>query len=109
MRSGDRIESDDWTVNGPNIMDPEKLERIRRTLEQIGPIIVEHWFYYGSRAPKRLVFDDYEEFLEYLQTKARAGDTIHVWDYAHVCRDENELTSGKCPDHNGQVPLKGAY
>jgi hypothetical protein len=109
MRIRWQVEADEWTTDGRKINSPENLELIRKTLEDEGPIIVEHWFYYGSSAPDRFVFDDYDEFVEYLEGKAWAGDAIHVWSFAAVCKDENELASGKCPDDSGRVPKRGAY
>jgi len=38
-----------------------------------------------------------------------AGDAVHVWSDSAICRDDSVLAAGKCPDENGQVPLKGAY
>lgn len=104
-----RGKSDDWHASGNKITSPEKLKAIEACLEIDGPIIVEHWHYYGSRAPDRIVFDDYEVFIEYLHTQCIAGDSIHVWNFATVCGDTNQLVFGKCPDDDGLVPKHGAY
>jgi hypothetical protein len=109
MKTRFRSEADDWTVDGRKITASEVLEAVRQCLENEGPIIVEHWYYRGSSAPDRSVFDDYEVFVEYLNTHAHAGDAIHVWSFAAVCRNDNELASGKCPDEDGLVPRQGAY
>jgi len=85
------------------------LQTVRKVLEEVGPIIVEHWFYRGSNAPDRIVFDDYEEFEQYLNDKPRAGDKIHIWSFAETCIAKSALISGKCPDDLGRVPKKGAY
>jgi hypothetical protein len=103
-----RSEGDEWGTQTPSILSPERLEVIRGVLEQ-SPVIVEHWFYYGSCSPDRLVFDDYDQLDEYLRTKTRPGDAIHVWRFDELCRDDNELTYGKCPDANGLTPKRGAY
>lgn len=97
-----------WIADGPNILDKETLTKIEETLER-APIIVEHWFYYGSRAPERLIFDDYEYFQEYLAEKARPGDSFHLWDFGALCRNDNELAHGKYPNDEGCVPRWGAY
>lgn len=89
-------------------MAPDRQAMIREALEQTA-VIVEHWFYRGSRSPDRLVFDDFEELEEYLRTQARPGDAIHVWRYDELCRDDNSLTHGKYPDTDGKVPRRGAY
>ncbi len=65
-----RHERDEWGTETPSIMSPERLSAIRGVLDQ-SPIIVEHWYFYGSRAPDRLVFDDYDAFDEYLRTQTR--------------------------------------
>ena len=103
---GDR---DGWSAAGPSILAPDRLAAIRRVLEDKGPVIVEHRFYYGSRAPDRLVFDDYDELVAYLGTKVAPGDAVWAWDYADVCRDDNPLAAGKYPDADGRVPTGGSY
>jgi hypothetical protein len=106
-----RFHSDDdgWTADGLKITAPAAMDAIRRCVDEIGPVIVEHRFYRGSCAPARMVFDDFEAFSAYLDAHAFAGDAIHVWCFAAVCRDDNALTFGKCPDDNGLVPARGAY
>lgn len=104
-----RIEADEWLPDGPKVFSAENLETIRKTLEDEGPIILEHWHYYGARAPGRFVFDDFDDFMEYVKGRAGTGDAFHVWSYAAVCRDDNEIAGGKFPDGDGYVPRKGAY
>src|SRR4051812_27817519 len=47
--SSDRIpgmsEADNWSVDGRNILTADRLETIRRVLEDVGPVIVEHGHY----------------------------------------------------------------
>lgn len=102
-------DNNNWSTQGRNILSADRLAAIRKVLDDKGPVIVEHWFYHGSRAPHRIVFDDYEKFVEYLNTNARPGDAFHIWDFANVCRDNNTLATGKYPDAQGRVPAKGAY
>jgi hypothetical protein len=104
-----RADEDEWVSDGHKILSAENLERIRKTLEDEGPIIVEHRFYRGSRLPDRLIFDDLDDFTRYVQTHARSGDAFHVWSFASVCKDENVIASGKYPDEDGCVPKKGTY
>jgi hypothetical protein len=103
-----RVDSHEWTTQGAKITSPENLETIRQTLED-SSVIVEHWFYCGSSAPDRLVFDDFDNFIEYLSTKAWAGDIIYIWNFGELCKDDNTLANGKCPAEDGCVPRKGAY
>ena len=109
MKTGFFSEADEWLIDGAKITSPENLETIRKVLEDEGPIILEHRFYRGSSAPDRFVFDDYEDFKQYLDSEARAGDKIYGWNFAGICTAENTLASGKCPDDQGRVPKKGAY
>jgi hypothetical protein len=102
-------ETDDWSTNGAKITSAESLTQIQRILEDEAPIIVEHRFYRGACAPARMVFDDFEEFTNYLKTSASAGDAIYVWNFGATCTDENVLVKGKCPDDYNRVPQKGAY
>lgn len=108
MKTRWRSEADGWSSTGRKIDSPETLRLIRTVLEDEGPILVEHWYYRGSTAPARIVFNDYDEFAKYLGSTS-AGDAIHIWSLARLCTSENELASGKCPDENGEVPLRGAY
>lgn len=104
-----RVEADEWTQEGRKINTEANLALIRHTLEEKGPIILEHRFYRNASAPDRLVFDDFENFTEYLESHGFAGDSLYIWSFADVCREDNTLANAKCPDDNGYVPLRGAY
>jgi len=58
--------------------------------------------------PDRLTFEDFDEFLAWLDGTGE-GDAIWVWDFSAVCRDDNVLAHGKCPDERGWVPAGGPY
>jgi len=104
-----RAEADDWRVDGPKILSAENLEIIGNTLENDGPVILEHWHYRGARSPDRFVFDDLDALVDHVQSKSAIGDAFHVWSFAAVCSDKNILVSGKLPDEDGCVPRKGPY
>jgi hypothetical protein len=104
-----RVEADEWTPDGRKILSAENVAAIRKTLEDEGPIILEHWHYRGACSPDRCVFDDFDDFLGYVKGQARIGDAFHIWSYAAVCRNDNEIAGGKLPDEDGCVPRKGAY
>ncbi|HWU26673.1 MAG TPA: hypothetical protein VN154_09755, partial [Rhizomicrobium sp.] len=70
---------------------------------------LEHRFYRGSRAPARLIFDEYDEVVEYMKANANPGDLMHVWNYLALCRDDNVLAHGNIPDAAGRTPKSGAY
>lgn len=101
-----RAESDEWGA-GPNILDAQTLAALRSALEET-PLIVEHWFYRGSRSPDRRIFDDFEALEEYLRA-APPGDLFWIWRYDSLCRDDNALVHAKRPDADGTVPAGGAY
>ena len=109
MKARWRVEADEWTTEGRKITSEENLEIIRKTFEDEGPIIVEHRFYRGSSAPDRMLFEYFDDFMAYLNSKASAGDSIWVWSYFQICREDNIIAQGKCPDEDGCVPRKGAY
>jgi hypothetical protein len=101
-------DTDGWTQEGPKINSKENLEAIRQVLEHSGPVIVEHRHYLAGRGPDFLIFDDFDNFARWLDDTT-AGDNIWIWDYAALCRDDNAVTHGKCPDEQGEVPLGGSY
>src|SRR5215207_3012888 len=68
-----RVEADEWSPDGRKILSEENLATIRKTLEDEGPIILEHWHYYGSRSPDRIIFDDLDDFMEYVRGAAGIG------------------------------------
>jgi hypothetical protein len=103
-----KAEDDDWSKAGASILAPELLAKVRSVLEQ-QPIIVEHRLYRASSPPLRLIFDEYEDFLKHLESRARPGDHLLIWRYADLCRDDNWLADGKYPDDAGNVPRGGAY
>ena len=103
-----RIASDNWVPHGRRIDATENLDAVRQCLER-GPVILEHWFYRGASAPARLVLDDFQDYVEYIHTRANPGDAIHVWDFTALCRDDNSVASGKRPDSDGCTPEGGAY
>jgi hypothetical protein len=102
------VEEDGWSFDIDSMSSADNLEKIRAVLER-EPLIVEHRFYRGSSAPDRLVFDDYQVFLTYLNTRARPGDHFLTWGYLGLCRDDNTLVNGKYPDRHGRTPQRGAY
>lgn len=99
---------DEWSDSGANILAPEMLDQIKTILGE-QPIVIEHRLYRGSSAPLRLVFDDYEDFIDHLKSRARPGDRILVWGYSDLCKDDNWLADGKYPDDRGRTPRGGAY
>jgi hypothetical protein len=109
FKAGTRSDLDDWAVEGEKISAPETLGAIKTTLAQEGPILVEHKFLRGGRGPKTSAFDEYDEFIEYLTSNARAGDKITVWSLRPFMRDTAPLASGKCPAEDGAVPKGGPY
>ena len=109
FKPGYRVEADEWTCDGEKISAPEKLAAIKRVLEESGAVVVRHSFLRGGCAPQTEVFDDYEEFIEYLTEHAKAGDNISVWSPWPVMRDTPPLAYGKCPAEDGAVPKRGPY
>lgn len=109
FKPGHRAEVDEWTIEGEKISDPEKLEVIRKVLEDEGPVLLEHRFLRGGRGPDLMVFEDLESMTEYLSEYARAGDAVSVWSLWPFIRDTPPLVYGKCPAEDGTVPRGGAY
>jgi hypothetical protein len=97
-------QSDGWTSGGKNITSPDTLDIIRRILDNEGPIIVEHHGYRAASSPDRLIFEDYDLFLKYINEHSYAGDLIVVWSFEAICKKENQAVEGYCPDDNGLIP-----
>jgi hypothetical protein len=109
FKPGCRVEADKWSLDGEKITSPEKLAAIKQVLEKDGPVLVEHKFLRGARAPHTMVFDDYDDFVAYLTEHARSGDKVTVWNVWPFMRDTAPLARGKCPAEDGAVPEGGAY
>ena len=99
----------EWTTNGSKITDPVNLAAIEKTLDEQGPIIVQHFHYYGGCSMDWRLFHDYDKFVDYLEEHAKAGDLIGVWDLLGICEAANALVLSKCPDEHGEIPIGGAY
>jgi hypothetical protein len=102
------METDEWTSEGKRVTD-ESLEQLRGIIADKSPIIVEHRFYRGARAPYRFVCDDIDVLIEYMRKETRAGDALWFWRFDQCCGDENAVLTGKVPDEKGRVPKGGAY
>lgn len=100
---------DEWISDGPRITERDVLDRLRRVLEGEGPLIVEHRFYRGARAPHRFVCDSADELESYLAQSARPGDGFLFWSFEARCTTETAVTAGKVPDVEGRTPRGGAY
>jgi hypothetical protein len=96
-----------WSTSGANILAKEKVEAVRRHLEDVGSIAVLWWHYYGSRAPTPRAFDDFEEFMAFLKNEPRPGDAIDVWPFPSDAA--TRVAEGKIPNERGEVPEGGAY
>ncbi len=97
-----------WGQEAANVLAPQTLAAIKRAFEG-SSLIVEHRFLFGARAPDSFVFNDYEDFEEYLRNNAKPGDDFWFWPYNDLCRDDNAVANGKYPDSEGRVPTGGAY
>jgi hypothetical protein len=109
MKPSWRHEPDEWTVDGEKINSVSNLELLRHTLNDKGPVIVERGIYRGSSSPERMIFEYFDDVLEYLQTYVSPGDSIRIWSFMSLCQNDNYLIQGKVPDEDGTVPRKGAY
>jgi len=105
-----RFEPDNWRLNESEVIcSDEKLQIIEKELDAGKFLIAEHWHYRGASCPKRLVIEDYDEFLDYLKEHAIAGDIIDIFDLSIAWQSKKIFLTGKCPDELGETPEKGAY
>ena len=102
------FENDGWVFDGKNIVSEESLHKVGIAIGK-SVIVLEHRFYRGSKAPKRLFFEEYEEFLTYIKEESSPGDAFRIWSFSETCHDQNTVAAGKFPDEQGRTPLKGAY
>ena len=92
----------------PSLFAPEIVARIQQAF--VGSsLIVAHRFLFGGRAPECRVFDDYEDFMDYVAEFVRDGDALEFWRYNDVCREDNAVLYAKKPDADGNVFQGGAY
>jgi len=99
-------ESDDWRSDGAKIT--SEIPKLEAALERT-VLILEHWFYRGSRSPERTFWEEFEDLNQYLETQVRAGDMLYFWEFDKCCGKEKALAAGKYPDEKGRVPKRGAY
>jgi hypothetical protein len=100
------VESDNWRVDGAKIT--SEIPKLEAALERT-VLILEHWFFRGSRSPERTFWEEFGELRRYLETQVRPGDLLYFWEFDKCCTNDNALASGKYPDDQGRVPLGGAY
>ena|SRR5882672_4421850 len=98
-----------WTTEGLRITDSGVLSRLRGIIEDESPLIIEHRFYRGARAPYRFVCDDFANFETYLREKTQPGDSFYIWRFEDCCKTDTAVERGKMPDSQGRVPTGGAY
>ena len=111
IRVSCRWRNDDhrWTMTGAKITSPDNLAAIRDAMETRGSLVLQHWFYCGSCCPDRMIFDDFDDLLDYLKNKTSGGDAIDLWLMHDLCKQDNRFLEGKIPDEDGCVPEGGAY
>ena len=100
---------DEWVHDPGRTLNDALLERLRRTIEDVSPVIVEHRFYRGGSAPHRFVCDSFDQLAAYVRRRTHPGDSFHFWQYEHRCSDDSVLAHGKVPNEEGKVPKRGAY
>jgi hypothetical protein len=103
------IEPPVWTLDGSNILSKDNLEKIQKVFETSGPILVQHWYYFGSHSPEWYVFNDLEDFQDYISKQSQEGDAFDVWDIFATCDRKLIIAEGKKPNSEGLVPKGGAY
>jgi hypothetical protein len=104
-----RADQDEWVEDFQKITSSENLSRIRDMMESRGSILVAHWIYRGGGSPVRVVFDDFGEFMAYVQTAAAGGDALDVWLVEDLCTPSNRFATGMVPDLDGRTPRRGSY
>jgi hypothetical protein len=103
----DYYDSSNWSDKEPNILSQKNLEAVRNHLAKAGDVAVLHWHFCGARTPTPLAFDDFEEFETYLKSKVKEGDAIDIWPFPRDAK--TTIASGKFPNTDSKVPIKGAY
>lgn len=100
---------DNWSQAGEIITETAALDQVRAALAEFRILAVKHWHFAGSRAPSYVIVQDIDEFLDYLQENANAGDAVDVYDITDAISEERRIASGKCPNDNGEVPHDAPY
>jgi hypothetical protein len=100
---------DTWIADPNHLDNPDLLDRLRAILADESPVVVEHRYYRGARAPSRFVVDEFDQLIAYLREHAIAGDWFYFWHFSRCCTDDNVLASAKKADASGRTPKGGAY
>ena len=105
-----RYEPDDWRKSEDGVFGSDQnLAHLEKEISKGKFLVCEHWHYRGASCPTRLLIEDFDEFIEYLENNAIAGDIIEVYDLSEVWNVKESIMSGKCPDELGEIPKGGAY
>jgi hypothetical protein len=98
----------EWTSDGPSIVAPENLQKIRDALDA-GYIVLEHMHYFGGRSLDKMFVEDFEDFMDYVNTKAKPGDQFVIYAMEKLFDNKLYTLKAKYPDAKGRVPVGGAY
>jgi hypothetical protein len=80
---------DEWTFDSLRVTDPEVLSRLRKTVEDVSDLVVEHRFYRAARSPFRFICSDIEQLEQYLRSEVSPGDSFFFWKFEDCCVDDN--------------------
>jgi len=102
--------ADGWTTEGRRLTETD-LKLVQAVLENEGPVLVKHWSYGGSAAPRCTVFDGIGPLRDYLAAEVSAGDALCIWSVEKLLENQGMITvvSCKCANDRGEVPRGGTY
>jgi hypothetical protein len=103
------MNSNNWTHDpSSNIASEQNKTKIRDALTK-GYIVLEHMHFGGGTGLDKLLIDEYEDFLTYIETKAKPGDQFVIYAIEDLFDRGLYLLKCKFPDDQGRTPRGGSY
>ena len=101
----DYYDSKNWQLDAGSTFDRDTAMKAREYLDHTGYLVGLHSHFCGGRAASPVAFDDSDEFESYMSGEVRPGDILRLWPVP----ESDPTFSGKAPNDDGEVPIKGAY
>lgn len=93
-----------WTKERPNILSAEVSAKLKRAFQR-GIVFGYHSFYYGGRSLDKWAFKTFEDFTDYVRSRAKPGDLFTVWSVPELLERNLHLFSGRFSEADQETGL----